>query len=78
MGLSFTITVGHRQRSHSQVSPAGRMTKFYCLRFETPQPGRPGPRIYILQEEGGPVTPPGTCHGLHRKHRVAQQWLACL
>jgi hypothetical protein len=25
-----------------------------------PQPGRPGPRIYIPQEQGGPVIPPGT------------------
>jgi hypothetical protein len=36
------------------------MTTFYCLRFETPQPGGPGPRIYISQEQGGPVIPPGT------------------
>jgi hypothetical protein len=28
-----------------------------------PQPGRPGPRIYIPQEEGGPVIPP--CTGFH-------------
>jgi hypothetical protein len=25
-----------------------------------PQPGGPGPRIYIPQEQGGPDTPPGT------------------
>jgi hypothetical protein len=25
-----------------------------------PQPGGPGPRIYIPQEQGGPVIPPGT------------------
>jgi hypothetical protein len=25
-----------------------------------PQPGGPGPRIYILQEQGGPDIPPGT------------------
>jgi hypothetical protein len=25
-----------------------------------PQPGRPGSRIYIPQEQGGPVIPPGT------------------
>jgi hypothetical protein len=28
-------------------SPAGLMTIFYCLRIETPQPGGPGPCIYI-------------------------------
>jgi hypothetical protein len=33
------------------------MTTFYCLRFETPQPGGPGPRIYIPQEQCGPVYP---------------------
>jgi hypothetical protein len=26
-----------------------------------PHPGRPGPRIYIPQKQGGPVIPPGTC-----------------
>jgi hypothetical protein len=25
-----------------------------------PQPGGPGPRIYIPQEQGDPVIPPGT------------------
>jgi hypothetical protein len=33
------------------------MTKFYCLRFETPPTWRANPRIYILQEQGGPVIP---------------------
>jgi hypothetical protein len=28
-----------------------------------PQPGEPAPHIYILQEQGGPVIPPGT--GFH-------------
>jgi hypothetical protein len=37
--------------------PAGLLTIFYCLRFETPKPGGPGPRIYIPQEQGGPITP---------------------
>jgi hypothetical protein len=40
--------------------PAGLMTTFYCLRFETPPPGGPGYRIYIPQEEGGRVIHPGT------------------
>jgi hypothetical protein len=34
------------------------MTTFYCLRFEISQPGG-GPRIYIPQEQGVPVIPPG-------------------
>jgi hypothetical protein len=36
MGLSFTISAGPRQRSHSGVkSPAALMAIFCCLRFET-------------------------------------------
>jgi hypothetical protein len=36
-GLSFTISAGPRQRSHSRVpAPLGLATIFYCLRFETP------------------------------------------
>jgi hypothetical protein len=31
------------------------MTVFYCLIFETLQPGEPGPHIYIPQAQGGPV-----------------------
>jgi hypothetical protein len=40
--------------SFSDLIPAGLMTTLYCLRFE----GGLGPRIYIHQEEGCPVTPP--------------------
>jgi hypothetical protein len=47
-------------KSFSGPSPAGLMTIFYCHRFEAPQPGVPGPRIYIPQEQGGPVIPPDT------------------
>jgi hypothetical protein len=41
-------------------SPAGLVTTFYCLRFETPPTWRLSPRTYIPQEQGGPVIPPGT------------------
>jgi hypothetical protein len=41
MGLSFTTAAGPHQGSHSQVpSPAGHMTIFYSLRFETPSTWR--------------------------------------
>jgi hypothetical protein len=44
------------EQSFSGPSPEGLMTIFYCLRFESPpQPGGPGPHIYIPQEQGGPV-----------------------
>jgi hypothetical protein len=38
---------------------------------DSPQPGGPGPRIYIIQEQGGPVIPPGT--GFHFRRLL---WLA--
>jgi hypothetical protein len=33
---------------------------FTVLDLRLPQPGGPGPCIYIPQEQGGPVIPPGT------------------
>jgi hypothetical protein len=36
-----------------------------------PQPGAPGPRIYIPQEQGGPVIPPGTGFPFRRLLRLA-------
>jgi hypothetical protein len=35
------------------------------------QPGGPGPRIYITQEQGGPVISPGTVFPFHRVLRLA-------
>jgi hypothetical protein len=39
-----------------------------------PQPGGPGPRIYIPQEQGGPVIAPGTGLPFCRLLRLAGQW----
>jgi hypothetical protein len=36
-----------------------------------PQPGGPGPCIYIPQEQGGPVIPPGTGFPFRRLLRLA-------
>jgi hypothetical protein len=47
------------------------LTTFYCLRFETAPTGGPGPRIYIAQDQGGPVIPPGTWFPFHRLLRLA-------
>jgi hypothetical protein len=59
-------------QSISSQSPAGLVTIFHCLRFETPpQPGGPGSRIYIPQEQGGPVIPQGTLFPFHRLLRLA-------
>jgi hypothetical protein len=57
MGLSFTIAAGPRQRSHSQVRVPPHFT---ASDSRLPQPGGPGLRIYIHQEEGDSVISPGT------------------
>jgi hypothetical protein len=63
MDLSFTTVSGPRQRSHSRIpSPAGLMTTFYCLRFETPLTWRAtSPYLY----------PPGTGFPFRRLLRLA-------
>jgi hypothetical protein len=53
IGPSFTIPAGLRQRSHSQVRVPVSDSRL-------PQPRGPGTRIYIPQEQSGPVRPPGT------------------
>jgi hypothetical protein len=61
MGLSFTISVGPYQRSHSQAwVPRDSWPHFTVSGLRPPQPGGPGPCIYIPQEQGDPVIPPGT------------------
>jgi hypothetical protein len=60
-GLSFTIAVVPRQRSHS----LGRIPRNsdHILLSQIPdhsQPGGPGPRIYIPQKKDGPIILPGT------------------
>jgi hypothetical protein len=52
-------------------SPAGLVTIFYCLRFETP----PNWRARFPQEQGGPVIPPGTGFSIRFLLRLAgQRW----
>jgi hypothetical protein len=59
-GLSFTTAADHRQRSHSRVLvPRDSWPYFTVSDSKLPKPGGPGPRIYIPQEQGGPVIPPG-------------------
>jgi hypothetical protein len=48
LGLSFTIAAGPRQRSHSQIRVSrGSWPHFTVSDSWLPQPGGPGPRIYI-------------------------------
>jgi hypothetical protein len=59
--LSFTIAAGPRQRSHSRVRVLRDSSPYFTVSDSPlPQPGGPGPRIYILQEQDGPVILPGT------------------
>jgi hypothetical protein len=61
MGLSFAIAPNTRQRSHSQVRvPRDSWLHFTVSDPKLPEPGEPGPHIYIPQEQGGPVIPPRT------------------
>jgi hypothetical protein len=57
-GLPFTIAVGPRQRSHSRVRVPGDSWPYIIVSdSRLSQPGGPGPRIYIPQEQGDPVIP---------------------
>jgi hypothetical protein len=70
-GLSFTAA-GPRQRSHSWVRvPQDPWPYFTLSDSRLPQPGGPGPRIYIPQEQGGSVITPGTGFHFRRLLRLA-------
>jgi hypothetical protein len=58
LGSKFRRTYGHILLSHLRL----------------PQPVGPGPRIYIPQEQGGPVIPPGTGFPFCRLLRFAGLW----
>jgi hypothetical protein len=67
VGLSVTIAAGPRQCSHSLI-----LAPYFTLSdLRLPQPGGPGSRVYIPQEHGGPVIPPGTGFPVRRLLRVA-------
>jgi hypothetical protein len=60
MDLTFTIAAGPRQRSHSQILVLRDPWSYFTVSdSRLPQPGGPGPRIYIIQEQHGPVIHPG-------------------
>jgi hypothetical protein len=71
-GLPFTIAASPRQRSHSWVRvPRDSWPYFTVSDSRLPQSGGPGSRIYIPQEQGGPVIPPGTAFPFRRLLRLA-------
>jgi hypothetical protein len=52
LGLARAVTLGsNSRRTHDHI---------LLSHLRLPQPGGPDPRIYIPQEQGGPVIPPGT------------------
>jgi hypothetical protein len=59
--LPFTIAAGRRQRSYSWIRvPRDSRPHFTVSDSRLPQPGGPGPHIYVPQEQGGPVIPLGS------------------
>jgi hypothetical protein len=78
LGLARAVTLGYKSRR----------TYDYILlsHLRLPQPGGPGSRIYIPQEEGGPVIAPGTgfpfrrllrLDGLRRRYTGYYRYSAC-
>jgi hypothetical protein len=53
-------------------SSSAELITSYCLIWDSPQPGGPGPRIYNPQEQGGTVIPPGIGFPLLRLLRLAE------
>jgi hypothetical protein len=61
--------------SHSLVwVPRESWPYFTVSDSRLPQPGGPGPHIYIPQERGGPVIPPGTGFPFHHLLRLTGLW----
>jgi hypothetical protein len=55
-------------QSFSGPSPEGSWPHITVSDSRLPQPGGPGPRIYMPQEQGGPVMPPDT--GFHFRRLI--------
>jgi hypothetical protein len=72
MGLLFTIAAGPRQRSNSRVRvPRDSWPCLTVSNLRLPQPAGSGPHIYIPQQQGGPVIPPGTAFPSRRLLHIA-------
>jgi hypothetical protein len=72
MGMSFTIAVVPRQRSHSQVRiPRESWPHFTVSDSRLYQLGGPDSRIYIAQKQSGLVIPPATGFPFRRLVRLA-------
>jgi hypothetical protein len=70
--MSSAIAGGPRQRSHSRIKvPRDSWSYFSVSDSRLPQPGGPGPHIYIPQEHGGPVLTTGTGFRFRRLLRLS-------
>jgi hypothetical protein len=70
-----TIASGPCQNSHSWVEIPQNWNHILMSHLRLLQPGGQGSRIYILQEQGGPVIPPSTGFPFCRLLRLAgQRW----
>jgi hypothetical protein len=70
LGLARAVTLRSKsRRTHGHI---------LLSHLRLLQPGGPGPRIYIPQEQGGPVIPPGTGFPFCRLLRLAGlRWRYC-
>jgi hypothetical protein len=74
-GLPFIIAAGPRQRILSWVRVQRDSWPYFIVSdSRLPQPEGTGPRIYIPQEQGGPVLPPGIGFPFRRLLRLAGLW----
>jgi hypothetical protein len=63
LGLARAVTLGPKSlRTHDHI---------LLSHLTLPQPGRPSSRIYIPEEQGGPVIPPGTGFAFRHLLRLA-------
>jgi hypothetical protein len=68
LGLARAVTLGSKfSRTHDNI---------LLSHLRPHQPGGPGPRIYIPQDQGGPVTPLGTGFPFRRLLRLEVFWPA--
>jgi hypothetical protein len=67
LALASAVTLGSESRgTHDHIL----LTQIQ----DSPQPGGPGHRIYIPQEQGCPVIPPGTGFTFRRLLRLTRLW----
>jgi hypothetical protein len=70
-GPSFTILLALASAVILMSQTRGTHDHILLSDSRFPQTGGPGPRIYILQEQGGPVITPGTGFPFRRLRRLA-------